>query len=480
MTLDEKLSRFILAAGKPLAWLKASLDRRLLSLCVFQTWIFLIFHSSLIIMIDAQVFGFVYTATLVFAVLTLVVGVFLTYHRRSRVLFLLIGTLCGSLATLSIYLLPGDAAFLLLDSALLGIATGAFIPFVGKVFSSASLAVAIRQTFLSFSLSVLLYFLILGLPIVASVACAVALPVIELAVQLSVVMISPRITHKLAAEAPKDQVRELVRSRVIVIFFLGVFLLGVAFGFSLAFCSLHGSEVFNTANIWAVLMTGVIAIAYSMVFRRASANYDFERSFSPVAPVIVIGLLLLSYSPLLSGVFTIAGFQLADMTIWIVLVWIAGHSGLPQRAFCIGKGCMYGGMLAGSLAVRFIEANSQYGSLANIIATIVTYLLVIAIVFVFNNSKVTQAIKMTSSDSDFGDMAKARELRCDALAAKYGLTKREREMLLWLIQGYSLPFIEEKMHISHSTANTHRDHIYSKLGIHSRQQLLDPFFDVKD
>lgn len=54
-----------------------------------------------------------------------------------------------------------------------------------------------------------------------------------------------------------------------------------------------------------------------------------------------------------------------------------------------------------------------------------------------------------------------------------GLTAREAEVALLLAQGRSLPFVQEALCISAGTAQTHARHIYKKLGIHTRQELVD-------
>ena len=55
------------------------------------------------------------------------------------------------------------------------------------------------------------------------------------------------------------------------------------------------------------------------------------------------------------------------------------------------------------------------------------------------------------------------------------LTDREREVLGFLLAGRSSRRIQEELFISESTANTHIRHIYQKLEVHSRQELLDLF-----
>lgn len=56
---------------------------------------------------------------------------------------------------------------------------------------------------------------------------------------------------------------------------------------------------------------------------------------------------------------------------------------------------------------------------------------------------------------------------------RYGLTEREREVFLLLARGRNTPFIMESLRISKSTAKTHVRHIYQKLGVHTRQELID-------
>lgn len=53
----------------------------------------------------------------------------------------------------------------------------------------------------------------------------------------------------------------------------------------------------------------------------------------------------------------------------------------------------------------------------------------------------------------------------------YNLTKREKEILLLLIEGFSYKEIAAQCFISIDTINSHIRKIYSKLGIHSRSEI---------
>ena len=50
--------------------------------------------------------------------------------------------------------------------------------------------------------------------------------------------------------------------------------------------------------------------------------------------------------------------------------------------------------------------------------------------------------------------------KCRAVADRHGLTNREREILPYLAQGYSLPYIRDELYVAQSTIDTHVRHIY--------------------
>lgn len=65
------------------------------------------------------------------------------------------------------------------------------------------------------------------------------------------------------------------------------------------------------------------------------------------------------------------------------------------------------------------------------------------------------------------------EARLERVAAAYSLSKREAEVLAYLAQGRTVAYVSDALFISTNTVDTHVRHIYGKMGIHSRQELLD-------
>lgn len=63
--------------------------------------------------------------------------------------------------------------------------------------------------------------------------------------------------------------------------------------------------------------------------------------------------------------------------------------------------------------------------------------------------------------------------RIACLADRCGLTPREREVLVALARGRSARYIADTFVVSKETARTHIRHVYRKLEVHSREELLD-------
>ena len=60
-----------------------------------------------------------------------------------------------------------------------------------------------------------------------------------------------------------------------------------------------------------------------------------------------------------------------------------------------------------------------------------------------------------------------------SMGKRYQLTPREQDVLLALLQGRSYTNIGHRLYISKSTVKTHANHIYAKLGVGSRDELID-------
>ena len=61
------------------------------------------------------------------------------------------------------------------------------------------------------------------------------------------------------------------------------------------------------------------------------------------------------------------------------------------------------------------------------------------------------------------------------VTVRHGLTDRESEILLLLARGRSSTYIGEALYLSPNTVRGHIKNIYAKLGVHSKQEIIDLF-----
>ena len=56
--------------------------------------------------------------------------------------------------------------------------------------------------------------------------------------------------------------------------------------------------------------------------------------------------------------------------------------------------------------------------------------------------------------------------------ARWGLTAREAEVACLLVEGLDAPGVAERLCVSRATVNTHVRHIYEKMGVHARDEMV--------
>ena len=72
------------------------------------------------------------------------------------------------------------------------------------------------------------------------------------------------------------------------------------------------------------------------------------------------------------------------------------------------------------------------------------------------------------------------EERVDLVAERHGVSGRAREVMLLIAQGRSATRIEQELYISRGTVNTYSHRLYQKLGIHSKQELIDLIYGAEE
>lgn len=159
-------------------------------------------------------------------------------------------------------------------------------------------------------------------------------------------------------------------------------------------------------------------------------------------------------------------------------VLMAAASGAARVCLAVA---LLGGQAAGSLpGGLFGESEHTMRFLVIIMAVI--YVLSLAVVLISRDrrrrrdAEDAQAVESAPREAlpvDASGGEALLERRCALLAARGDLTEREAEILGYLARGRTKAHIAGVLFVSENTVRSHVRNIYSKLGVHTRQQLID-------
>lgn len=189
----------------------------------------------------------------------------------------------------------------------------------------------------------------------------------------------------------------------------------------------------------------------------------------------------------------LAGYVCFDLLIWALIVGMNHGSGTPVlRTVCMVQAVDQLGILLGT----FIPWSGapQVVAVANAGLGVVVMLLVMYLLLrdrgVVENlggndygfAADDEAAEGPGADGQSAPLplpgepdasGTALPAALDAIAGRYFLSTREVDVLALLVAGRSGPYIADHLCISANTVKTHIRHIYTKLDVHDRQELLD-------
>jgi DNA-binding CsgD family transcriptional regulator len=259
--------------------------------------------------------------------------------------------------------------------------------------------------------------------------------------------------------------------------FLCWFMFRLVYGYSLSFNETTGTPLMTFLGFVPL----VVIVLYMLVARRV---FNPDRLFSCALLLVITGLMLVpSAAMLYPGTINnilAAGVTLADVTLWFVLMALGSRNRLGAV-----------GVIAwgSSLALVGIDVGAAIGRLTNMLlaetngslgvpvitATITTLMLAYALI----------GLKDFSFKTTIGEVQPDREVvvpaitvveleqRAQCLAERHHLTPRETEVLTLLMRGRSINYITDELVVSRNTVKAHVKHIYTKLNVHTHQQIID-------
>ena len=231
----------------------------------------------------------------------------------------------------------------------------------------------------------------------------------------------------------------------------------------------------------------LIAFAYFALIRMA--DFTLTMRFQPAILLVMVGLFVVALQaspdsdslPFLTDVIQIDELC-AHLLFWTVAVTALDALDMPSYRVI--------GMLEAVFAAASIAWILLLGSadiVNNIYVLLATYLVVTAAMYGTwlggrRRSDEEAATRSAAGQRDVGGpggtsagsaLARTVTDTCSEIAERYALSPRETEVFLLLAQGRTRAFIQDELVLSGSTVKTHVSHIYAKMDVHDRQEMMD-------
>lgn len=141
----------------------------------------------------------------------------------------------------------------------------------------------------------------------------------------------------------------------------------------------------------------------------------------------------------------------------------------PALTFAMAGGFVRLGLAAGNSLALWYESMAAPVAQALTPPTCLAFMCLLAVVLVPLVRMEFSIVALTAAPPTRNEV----EEICAEAAAEFGLSAREAEILLLIARGHTTNSMAEKLVISPYTVNTHIRHIYDKMQIHKRSELLN-------
>ncbi len=271
---------------------------------------------------------------------------------------------------------------------------------------------------------------------------------------------------------------------------------------SVSYLGMWGNTNANISDVWpwftglVVPALAVAAFAYGALARMA--DYSLSLRFQPALLLVFAGLFVVAIQvnpngaslPFLTDVIQIDELC-AHLLFWAVVVAVLDVLDTPSYRVMGFAGAVYG-----VASIAWVLLLSRAAIVDTLLLMLLTYALVVVALYATwayarKKDATASAGGPVAAGSSRGDSPSVQEeaagadpsaetplshtvsTTCLEMAERYGLSPRETEVFILLAQGRTRSFIQEELVLSGSTVKTHVSHIYAKLNVHDRQEMMD-------
>lgn len=269
------------------------------------------------------------------------------------------------------------------------------------------------------------------------------------------------------------------------------------------------STVVRDAGPWLTFVQAIgylFAVALAFFLITYSVRIDLDALYRVIVVPAIVALALCAYEPVQAIGICVASAVVPGLSIIVLLYfarWSCAHACPISYGESIGQLAAYGGIFLGTMAKIALQGPFSHCQISpEGIALVSVSLFACSTLLVFRSGSTFElpahggaeddeggahvlagciretTVYGTPSSSSCGsgeahESESAFSKACSMVAKDAGLSPRETEIFMMLAQGRSQPYIRDALVLSKNTVSTHARHIYSKLEVHSKQELLD-------
>lgn len=166
------------------------------------------------------------------------------------------------------------------------------------------------------------------------------------------------------------------------------------------------------------------------------------------------------------------GQTLLVAVMWTMLADVSHHSKVsPYTVFGFAWVAYALPVALGSSLGSVVAAQAN----ASFLVALLSYALTVSAIITLNDRNFIEGRLFRDLDAAVPDQVNFESIdeKCAEIGAEHKLTKREVEVMKLLCKGRSKSYIAETLFISENTVRSHARHIYQKLNVHSKQEMMD-------
>lgn len=274
--------------------------------------------------------------------------------------------------------------------------------------------------------------------------------------------------------------RKLVSSRLFVAM-ICVLVVSAVYGIthSASFAASISREASASLAQGMGLVAGIVFALYFGILGKEPSAAQFSVSFGLLGGAVIL-------LPFFPGMYPALLYALSSglwkIMLLMLLYLVALSNGLSYLESLVLFALAYGiprlGIFMGTGIIEAFSAYIDSESARLIVISLAALYALLALFWFVNSHERRQAQQQVESAKKVIEQLShaqgdAQLAHLGNLARQYGLTKRESEVLVLLAYGRDLAFISSDLYLSRNTVKGYQKSIYAKLGVHSKQELID-------